>query len=116
MLSFKNLRALSVASSNSYMTNRITITFFESVLSAMPGLLLTSGSAAGLDLPIQEKFALPGLNPAWIEEVSPGTKLDLRNDGLHFNGPAHGVGHLQREAGTDLITVSARIAQWGSVY
>jgi len=72
--------------------------------------------SAGVSLPTEERFVAPKLGSAWVEEVSTGTKLDLKDDGLHFNGPAHGLGHVQREAGMDLITVSARIAQWGSVY
>jgi len=48
--------------------------------------------------------------------VSIGTKLDLKDDGLHFNGPVHGLGHIERETGADLITIAARIAQWGSIY
>ena len=71
---------------------------------------------AELSLPIQERFAAPRLNAAWSERVSIGTKLDLKDDGLHFNGPVHGLGHIERETGADLITIAARIAQWGSIY
>jgi hypothetical protein len=71
---------------------------------------------AGLAVPTEEKFATSRLPEGWTEEVSTGTKLELKNDGLHFNGPAHGKGHLKSECGKDLITVSAKIAQWGAVY
>src|ERR1043166_8643680 len=73
-------------------------------------------SGDGLRLPTAEIFAIPRIEEGWVEEASSGMKLELKNDGLHFNGPAHGKGHIKRECRKNLITVSAKIAQWGSVY
>src|SRR5690349_18265841 len=97
----------------------MTKTRYSPMLGIAYGLLsvwVFSATGAGLEVPSQEKFSAPRFNAGWVEEVSPGTELELKNDGLHFDGPTHGKGHIRRECGVDLITVSARIAQWGSVY
>lgn len=67
-------------------------------------------------IPFTEVFSGAEMSTNWIKTESLGTRLELRTDGLHFNGPAYGLAHAKRALGLDQLTVSARIAQWGSIY
>jgi hypothetical protein len=73
-------------------------------------------AGATLDLPFTERFSSEKLDSVWEQRVSPDNKLDFKEGHVGFIGAPHGVAHIQREAGQDLITVSAHIAQWGSIY
>src|ERR1041385_442622 len=98
MLSLKDLRpsARCFGSADFFMIKRSDF-LVNSLVSASLGCWFSCGClwtahSAGLSLPLQEKLSGPGLDAAWSERVSPGTQLALKDDGLHFNGPVHGLG------------------------
>lgn len=76
----------------------------------------TSNDGAGqkLPLPFQENFRT--LAAQWIERRSPSSSLLVKGGGLQFKSPAHGLAHVQRPAGDNLITLSVELSRWGSIY
>src|SRR6185312_7950093 len=77
---------------------------------------LSNVYADALALPFRKSFQNSGFEQDWQTNVSPGTFLGPKDGVLGFDAPAHGRAFLTHEAGTDLITYSGKITQWGAIY
>ncbi|HZM04018.1 MAG TPA: hypothetical protein VFC44_13485 [Candidatus Saccharimonadales bacterium] len=56
------------------------------------------------------------LDSSWTQKISSGASIEVTNGSLQFQSPMHGHAHSQRACDGDLITVSAKISQWASLY
>jgi hypothetical protein len=53
---------------------------------------------------------------SWNKSISPGSSLVIKDGGLSFEVPTHGLAHVQRPATADLITLTGKMSQWASIY
>jgi hypothetical protein len=56
------------------------------------------------------------LDHSWTREVSPSGSIQIGNSSIDFAAPLHGRAHMQRAAGSDLVTFSGKLSNWGSIY
>lgn len=70
-------------------------------------------AAQTLTVPFDERFS--GISSPWKQEVSPGGTFETK-DGISFKTLLHARAHVERTAGTDLITLSGKLSRWGSIY
>jgi hypothetical protein len=97
---------------------------FASARQAVPLLLLVATLAgtlpgaygAPLPIPFTKNFQNGSFDQDWQTNVSPDTFFGPKDGVLGFDAPAHARAFLAHEGGTDLITYSGKITQWGAIY
>ncbi len=56
------------------------------------------------------------LDHSWTREASPGSSIQIGSSSIDFAAPLDGRAHMQRPAGSDLVTFSGKLSNWGSIY
>lgn len=78
---------------------------------------IAAGATGLLKDKTPQNEALHALGSLWQPVTSIGGKVDTTSDGaFSFDATEHSRAHIQRELGQDLITVSAKLSRWGSIY
>jgi hypothetical protein len=72
--------------------------------------------AAKLKPPFEENFASTNLSSEWIQEISPGGKIFIKDNWITFESSLPQRSHIERPLDTDNVTISAKVVRWSGIY